>query len=103
MVGPRHQDPAHGIENARQEREVRVAVVSGILFQHRGKQEALEEDVRLVGGQVDSVTLADAANTSLILLVQMPAFGPVRRFVDCSVGKSPRRVCAVQKYVELLS
>src|SRR5579864_1255025 len=97
-VRARDQHAAHGVQSALEERQVRIAEISGVLPQQRGKKEALEEDVSFIGGQINAVALAHAAEAGLIFPVQMLAFGAVCGFIDGRVGEGARRICAVQKY-----
>src|SRR5579864_2881633 len=101
-VRPRNQNAAHGIQRTREERQIRIAEISGVLLEHRGKKKALEKNVRLIGGQIDAIALAHTAEAGFIFAVQVIAFGAVCSFIDGRVGEGARRIGAVQKYVELL-
>src|SRR6476646_6823464 len=102
IIGARNQHAAHGVERSLKKWQIRIAKISGVLLEHRGKKKALEENVRLIGGQVDAVGLSNAAETSFIFAVQMLALGAVCRFVNSGVGKGAGRICAVKKHVKLL-
>lgn len=97
-----NQHAAHGVQRALKKRQIRIAKIPGVLLEYRRKKKALEENVSLIGGQIDAVCLAYAANASLIFPVQMFAFSPVGGFVNGCIGESARRVSAVQKDIELL-
>ena len=101
-IGTGDQHAAHGIQSTLEERQVRVAKISGVLLEQRGEKKALEENVSFSGSKVDAIGLAHAAETSLIFPIQMMASGPVGGFVNGGIGESARRICAVKKYIELL-
>ena len=101
-ISTRNQHAAHGIERALEERQIRIAEISGVLLEQRRKKKALEENVSLIGSQVDAVGLALAAEAGFIFPIQMLALGAVGGFVDGGIGEGARRIGAVKKYVELL-